>query len=221
MFNFLNAMGSTLPDATYTSSDSMTFLAFLAVYFLIFGLIYGFLLVYFVLKAFAVFKMSKTLNLPIPWLGFIPYVLPFAYGRIAEQYNKNIFKKPIKFSVVLTVLQFAPSIALTVIFPFYFLILFLGIILTAVLGNLILGFIFIVLAYLFFLSAMFAVTIFVNLFNCLACWNVLCIFAGEKHVLYFILTLALGIEPIMLFILRNKQPQNLKKTEVAEVVVEN
>ena len=64
-----------------------------------------------------------------------------------------------------------------------------------------------------------ASTFVVNFFNYLACWNVFAIFGGEKNVLYFILSITLGIEPFILFALRNKEPQNLK--EEIELVEEN
>lgn len=204
---------------TASTDEIMPFFV-LILYIVIFGTMLSFLFICWIFKAIAVFKMSKKLNLNIPWIGFIPYCLPFAYGRIAEQYNKNHFKKPIKFSILLLILQFVPSVLMI---GFYIVFFAVGII-AALLNLQILVIVFMLILYFAMLFVFIASTFAVNLFTYLACWNIFAIFGGEKNVLYFIFSLTLGIEPFLLFALRNKEPQNLKEEitpEILEVSEEN
>ena len=126
MFNILSAM----PASSATMSDEAAMIFVIVLYIAIFGFIFGFMFLFWIFKAISVFKMSKKLNLNLPWIGFVPYALPFAYGRIAEMYNKNHFKKPIKFSILLLILQFVPGIAITA-----FYIVFIGVGVIAALLN--------------------------------------------------------------------------------------
>ena len=120
MFNF------KLPEYLLNPSaeDIMPFFVII-LYVAIFGTMFAFLFVVWLFKAISVFKMSKKLNLQMPWIGFIPYALPFAYGRLAEQYNGKILKKPIKFSILLLVLQFVPGLLITVFYVLFFVVIIL------------------------------------------------------------------------------------------------
>jgi len=211
MFNF------KLPEYLLNPSaeDIMPFFVII-LYVAIFGTMFAFLFVVWLFKAISVFKMSKKLNLQMPWIGFIPYALPFAYGRLAEQYNGKILKKPIKFSILLLVLQFVPGLLITVFYVLFFVV----IIFVALIESEIFLFISVLVWYFAMLIIMFASTFAINFFNYLACWNVFAIFGGEKNILYFILSVTLGIEPFLLFALRNKEPQNLKEEFVVPEIVE-
>ena len=220
MLNLLTTMAETAPSM----SEDTTILIFLVVYGVVFGGLFAVLFVYWLFKAIAIFKMSKKLNLNMPWIGFVPYCLPFAYGRLAEQYNGKVLKKPIKFSILLLILQFVPGVA---VMAFYIVFIFLGVV-SALLNAEVLMIIGFLICYFVMLFITIVATFVVNFFNYLACWNVFGIFAGDRNVLYFILSLTLGIEPFLLFALRNKEPQNLKEEfvivpaiEEAEVVEEN
>ncbi len=205
---------STMFDTTESMAENMTALGVLAVYLFIFGSALLYLFVLWIFKAIAVFKMSKTLNLSLPWIVFVPYALPFAYGRIAEHYNKNFFKKPIKFSILLLILQFLPDIVATIL-----VILFIPIFVVSALINseaiMIIGFLF---AYFVMFVVLIVITLAINFFNILACWNVFGIFGGEKSIILFLISVTLGIEPFILFALRNKEPQNLKEKIIPETV---
>ncbi|MBO5359111.1 MAG: hypothetical protein J6A78_07315 [Clostridia bacterium] len=209
MFNF------KLPEYLLNPSaeDIMPFFVII-LYVAIFGTMFAFLFVVWLFKAISVFKMSKKLNLQMPWIGFIPYALPFAYGRLAEQYNGKILKKPIKFSILLLVLQFVPGLLITVFYVLFFVV----IIFVALIESEILLFVSVLVWYFAMLIIMFASTFAINFFNYLACWNVFAIFGGEKNILYFILSVTLGIEPFLLFALRNKEPQNLKEEFIPQAV---
>ncbi len=218
MFNFLSAMA----DSSATMSDEATVIVVLIIYALFFGFLFGLLFLFWIFKAIALFKMSKKLNLSAPWISFVPYCLPFAYGRIAEMYNKNHFKKPIKYSILLLILQFVPSIVVFILYFFLFAVIFAATALMNVPGMEVLAVILILLFYLIFFVTVLTLGFLVNFFNCLACWNVFAIFGGEKNVLLFILSITVGIEPFVLFALRNKEPQNLKEEFiVSEIVEEN
>ena len=175
---------------------------------------------YWLFKAIAIFKMSKKLNLSIPWLSFVPYCLPFAYGRIAEMYNKNHFKKPVKYSILLLILQFVPGILIFPLYLFLFAIVFVAMALMSIPGMEVIALILILLLYFIFFAVMMAIAFVVNLFTYLACWNVFAIFGGEKSVLLFIVSITIGIEPFVLFALRNKEPQNLKEEFIVSEAVE-
>lgn len=219
MFNILSAMPSEV-----TMSDDMAMIFAIVLYIAIFGGMFAFLFLLWLFKAISVFKMSKKLNLNIPWIGFVPYCLPFAYGRIAEMYNKNHFKKTIKFSILLLILQFVPGVVFGAFYAVLILVSFASIAIYAAIGIEMLAIIPIIIVYFIMFFIMMASTFVVNFFNYLACWNVFAIFGGEKNVLYFILSMTLGIEPFILFTLRNKEPQNLKEEiipEPTEVIIEN
>lgn len=211
MLNILSAMPSDV-----TMSDDMAMIFAIVIYIAIFGGMFGFLFLLWLFKAISVFKMSKKLNLNMPWIGFVPYCLPFAYGRIAEMYNKNHFKKPVKFSILLLILQFVPGIAIT---AFYIVFIGIGVIAALLNSEVILIIAFLICYFVMFFILMAAIFV-VNLFTYLACWNVFAIFGGEKNVLYFIISVTLGIEPFLLFTLRNKEPQNLREEFVVPEVVE-
>ncbi len=213
MLNILSVM----PDAALRPSmDEIMPIFVIILYVVIFGAMFGYLFILWLFKAISVFKMSKKLNLNMPWISFIPYCLPFAYGRLAEQYNGKVLKKPIKFSILLLILQFVPGVVITVFYALFFTVA----IVAALLESEVMLLISVLIWYFAMLLVMLASTFIVNLFNYLACWNIFGIFGGDRNVLYFILSLTLGIEPFLLFALRNKEPQNLKEEMVIPEVVE-
>ena len=216
MLNLLTTMAETAPSM----SEDVSFLILLVVYGVVFGGLFAVLFVYWLFKAIAIFKMSKKLNLNMPWLSFVPYCLPFAYGRIAEMYNKNHFKKPIKYSILLLILQFVPGILIFPLYFFLFAIVFAAAALMSIPGMEVIALILILLFYFIFFAVMMAIAFVVNLFTYLACWNVFAIFGGEKNVLLFIASITIGIEPFVLFALRNKEPQNLREEFVVPEIVE-
>ena len=216
MLNLLTTMAETVPSM----SEDVSFLILLVVYCVVFGGLFAVLFVYWLFKSIAIFKMSKKLNLNMPWLSFVPYCLPFAYGRIAEMYNKNHFKKPVKYSILLLILQFVPGILVFILYFFLFAIVFAAAALMSIPGMEVIAVILILLFYFIFFAVMMAIAFVVNLFTYLACWNVLSIFGGEKNVLLFIASVTIGIEPFVLFALRNKEPQNLREEFVVPEIVE-
>ena len=216
MLNLLTTMAETTPSMP----EDVSFLILLVVYVVVFGGLFAVLFVYWLFKAIAIFKMSKKLNLNMPWISFVPYCLPFAYGRIAEMYNKNHFKKPIKYSILLLILQFLPGILIFPLYLFLFAIVFAAAALINIPGMEVIAVILILLFYFIFFAVMMAIAFVVNLFTYLACWNVCAIFGGEKNVLLFIASITIGIEPFVLFALRNKEPQNLREEFVVPEIVE-
>ena len=216
MLNLLTTMAETAPSM----SEDVSFLILLVVYVVVFGGLFAVLFVFWLFKAIAIFKMSKKLNINMPWLSFVPYCLPFAYGRIAEMYNKDHFKKPIKYSILLLILQFVPGILVFILYFFLFAIVFAAAALMSIPGMEVIALILILLFYFIFFAVMMAIAFVVNLFTYLACWNVFAIFGGEKNVLLFIASITIGIEPFVLFALRNKEPQNLREEFVVPEIVE-
>ena len=214
-----------MPEYLLTAStDEIMPFFVIILYIVIFGAMFGYLFILWLFKAISVFKLSKKLNLNMPWIGFVPYCLPFAYGRLAEQYDGKVLKKPVKFSILLLILQFVPGVVITAFYITFFVVALIA----ALMESEILLLISVLIWYFIMLLVTMASTFVVNFFNYLASWNIFGIFGGEKNVLYFILSMTLGIEPFILFTLRNKQPQNLKEEfvivpaiEEAEVVEEN
>ena len=212
---------STMPEYLIRPSvDEIMPFFVIILYIVIFGAMFGYLFILWLFKAISVFKLSKKLNLNMPWIGFVPYCLPFAYGRLAEQYNGKVLKKPIKFSILLLILQFVPGVVITVFYITFFVVALIA----ALMESEILLLISVLIWYFIMLLVTMASTFVVNFFNYLAGWNIFGIFAGDRNVLYFILSLTLGIEPFILFALRNKEPQNLKEEILSEptvTIVEN
>ena len=62
-------------------------------------------IVFWVFGAAGVYKLSKFDNIKNPKLSFIPFLYPFALGRIAEKQNKKDNAKPTKYSIWLVLLS--------------------------------------------------------------------------------------------------------------------
>ncbi|MBQ2266018.1 MAG: hypothetical protein II342_01325, partial [Clostridia bacterium] len=124
------------------------------------------------------------------------------------------------YSILLLILQFVPGILVFILYFFLFAIVFAAAALMSIPGMEVIALILILLFYFIFFAVMMAIAFVVNLFTYLACWNVFAIFGGEKNVLLFIASITIGIEPFVLFALRNKEPQNLREEFVVPEIVE-
>ncbi len=159
----------------------------------------------YLLRAFGVYKMSKTLSYSRPWLAFIPIANTFALGRLAE--TKNGSAKPYKYSLILLWLGIGNAI---------FSLINVGVAtatLFAVLENPGLTptgseAFYSVVGGAFGSLIVSALSITYMVFYYIALYKVYKLFAPDYSTVLLVVSILFGVaEPIILFCLRNKQPR--------------
>lgn len=185
---------------------------FLTIYSLIgfFTSIIG--LVLFVIKGFAIFDMSKKLNLKKNYLGFIPVVSVFAFGRIAEKYRKKDGSKSAKFSVILlifNILQYLLAIVFIAV-TIYAVIEIYGFAENAIIKDVSMelymfsSLIPVIICYFI----LFAVSVAYTVLTYVSFWRICEFFNKRNATLYTFLSVIFPfLMPIFLFIIRKNEPQ--------------
>ena len=168
-------------------------------------------IVLYILRAVGIYKMSKTAGLEYPWLSFIPVASSYTLGRLAEKYRKSPTEKPFKYSILLLVMHIIEKIVATV---FFVLFCFISVetvrtVISVAMydgeidPNTVLALIpfFVLSIAVIFTELAFAVIKYIAL------WRVYSLFDGRNAVLYTVLSVLFGfLEPVFIFVLRNKQP---------------
>ena len=191
------------------------FSAFLGVFGAVYGIVAIFSsvigLVMYLLKAFGIYNMSKSLGINNAWFSFIPLVNTYTFGKVAESYKLKSGKKSAKFGfwlLVLNILQVIAVIALIVTL----ILLVAGIASVedgmiedsaALRAEIISAIIPFVVAY--FLTLAIAITLTVVRY--VALWRIYDVFSKNNATLFIILSILFSfLEPIFLFIIRNNPP---------------
>ena len=193
--------------------DSLEFLGgLLAIYVGLLGLggIIG--LALYILNGIGIMKMSQSLNLRNGWLAFIPFVNIFAFGRVGEQYIKKDNKKSAKFSIWLLVLYILLSI-LVIVLSVFLIIFILQLIVfaedaiandTSMTMDMFKGAIPVIICTFIILAV--EITYIILFGICL--WRTFSMFNPQNSTLFLVLCIFFPIMvPILLFILRNKEPK--------------
>lgn len=202
----------------------------LGAFFLLYGVAFGVSvlgsLALYLLQAFGLFEMSKTLSLKHPWLSFIPFASTFALGRIAENYEKQNGKKSAKLGVILLVLKILLvalllGFLIALVIAVVFLMIELGKVQNIAPSAEILS-PFIASAILYILAL--GVGIAYNVLYFVSLWRIFSIFQNANATLFTVLSIFFSfLSPIFIFILRKKAPKltfiqraGLEPTEVVE-----
>ncbi len=159
----------------------------------------------YILNGIGLMKMARSCGLPHPWLGFIPYANLYLMGQLAEQ-NPAPGKKSwpwrhialvgqiviVAISLALVgwmVVDMFSTIATGAEFSEYDLLALYGSMFGAMLP-------------LSLLSTAYSIVLYIIY------WKIYSLFAPDLAVIFLVLTILLGITPILIFILRNRTPVN-------------
>ncbi|MBQ1988803.1 MAG: hypothetical protein II234_02715, partial [Clostridia bacterium] len=158
----------------------------------------------YILGAFAIFKLSKKVELKAPFISFIPFLQSFALGRIAEKYIKKDGSNSARFSILLFIFSAFYSI-------FNVIVNIEDAIAndTKVTIDMFTSFIFVIA--LFFVLLVCAICY--KIFFAIAIWRVFAIFDYKMATVYTIISVLFStISPIFLFVIRNNTPEFDSKT---------
>ncbi len=91
-------------DTLYEYLDALGIDINIGLFLGIIGIVVLARIVFWIFGAVGVYKLSKMENIKNPKLAFIPFLYPFALGRIAEKQNNKNGSKPSKYSIWLVLL---------------------------------------------------------------------------------------------------------------------
>ena len=163
----------------------------------------------YLLQAFAIFRMAKNMEYNNPWLAFIPFANVYMFGKIAETYIKSDGRPSAKFSKILLALQIILMIILVLLVILILIFLFIEATGTYFINPEIetLAASAMVLPVILAIFAMLGIAIAYAIINYVALWRIFALYNYKNATLFLVLTLFVGIlTPILLFVLRNKQP---------------
>ena len=165
----------------------------------------------YILRALGVYKMSKTAGISSPWVAFVPIANSYTFGKLAEKYRRKDGKKSEKFSVLLLIFDILTLIACVC------LIVFTVISLATIFSNAKIAYdngtdmtlsqfsslIPVIVFYVVTLLSAFVYTVL----HYVAFWRIVASFDNSNATLYTVLSVFFSfLDPIFLFIIRNKQP---------------
>lgn len=175
---------------------------FLVVFYLA---MFAFSITLYVLNGIGLMKMAKSCGLRHPWMGFVPFASTYLIGQLAEQ-NPAQGKKSWPWRHIALIGEIV-IVALGVALCIFMLGDMFGVIaaggeyseydLLSLYGSMI-G----IMAPLSLLSTAYSIVIYIIY------WKIYSLFAPNLAVIFLVLTILFNITPILIFILRNRQPVN-------------
>lgn len=171
-----------------------------------------FSLILFILKAFALFKMSKTMNLKNAWLSFVPILSVIEFGRVSQKYVKKDGSNSAKFAVALPILYLLQT-AFLVGFVYTFgnsiyeivnsvaqVMVEESTLTKGIFSSLI--YVLILFLVLFGIAFAYQITYYVAL------WRIYAIFNERNAALFTIFSIFFSfLIPVFLFVIKNKKPK--------------
>lgn len=162
-------------------------------------------LVLYIIKALGIFKMAQRVGLNNGWLAFIPIAKNYIFGKVAEKYIRKDRRRPAKLGIILTVLDFLMLACVVfliyVCFGYIIFFIFTDIVLPKPGVAVIL-----IISIISFLFCGLAIAYTIVRF--IALWRIYAIFNYENASMFTVLTYFFGfLEPILIFISRNKEPK--------------
>lgn len=143
----------------------------------------------YLLQAFGLYRMAQNLGLPSPWMAFVPVASSYLMGLIAEK--DSMGKRTLKYSWILLISQII-SFAFSGIYY-----LFTTIFLT--LDN--------IGAFVIIIGLSAIISIASAVFYYIALYRIYKLYDSDNAPLFIILSIFFSISmPVLLFILRNRQP---------------
>lgn len=165
----------------------------------------------YILRALGVYRMAKTAEISNPWMAFVPIGNSYTFGKLAEKYRRKDGKKSEKFSVLLLVFDILTLIVCVC------LIIFTVISLVTILSNAQIAydngadmtlsqFSSLIPVIVFYVVTMLCAVVY-NVLHYVAFWRIVASFDNSNATLFTVLSVFFSfLDPIFLFILRNKEP---------------
>ncbi len=169
----------------------------------------------YLLSAIGLYKMGKNLGLSNPWISFIPVANIYAFGRIAERYIKADGSRSARWSKILLILY----IILIVLAFILVLVVVIGLIAEMVSHPNVNAYFeserfaatalfSVVIPMLLLTFAILGVSIAYLVVKYIALWRLYALYDMETATLFLVLSIIFSfLEPIFIFILRNRQPR--------------
>lgn len=143
----------------------------------------------YLLQAFGLYRMAQNLGLPSPWMAFVPIASSYLLGLVAERDSEG--RRTLKYSLILLITQIA-----TAVFSGGYFLALLAFRLSGNWGIF-------VMFYLIYGSLSIASSVFYYI----ALYRVYKLYDPDNAPIFIILSIFFSISvPILLFILRNRQP---------------
>ena len=162
----------------------------------------------YVFQGIGLSKMLKKVGYAKPWHAWVPFANVYALGSRAEMYDDG--KAPTNYGRTLLRLNIALSILSVALFSFE-----LPMFAVAAMAESPALMIFTMLAYFGLLVALIVMAIIQSIKLYITYWRVFRIFHPEFSVLYLMLSIFVSsyVPSVVFFILRNREPQNLRAPE--------
>lgn len=162
-------------------------------------------LVLYIIKALGIFKMAQRVGLNNGWLAFIPIAKNYIFGKVAEKYIRKDRRRPAKLGVILAVLNLLIFVCGIALFSALFGVIAFFIEAETVQAELELS-LMLIISFTGFLFCVLAIAYTIVRF--IALWRIYAIFNYENASMFTVLTYFFGfLEPILIFISRNKEPK--------------
>lgn len=183
-------------------------ISLIVIYVAVIGII---CLALYILRALGIYNMAKNAGLSNPWVAFVPIANSYTFGKLAEKYRRKDGKESEKFSVLLLIFDILTLIACVC------LIVFTVISLVAILSNAQIAydsgtdmtlsqFSSLIPVIVFYVVTMLCAVVYTVL-HYVAFWRIVAAYDYSNATLYTVLSVFFSfLDPIFLFILRNKQP---------------
>lgn len=143
----------------------------------------------YIFSAFGLYRMAQNLGLPSPWMAFVPVASSYLLGLIAEK--DSMGKRTLKYSWILLITQIVSFFFST---GYYFALLAFRLT-----GSFL-------MAVMFFL-AYGMLSIVACIFYYIALYRVYKLYDPDNAPIFIILSILFSISvPILMFVLRNRQP---------------
>lgn len=165
----------------------------------------------YIIRALGIYKMSVSAGIANPWTAFVPVVNSYIFGRLAERYKRKDGKKSEKFGLLLLIFEILTVITAVCLFIFTVLMLI------SVLSNAKLAydngtdmslsqFSSLIPVVIFYVLTMLSVVLR-TVFHYIALWRIVAVYDYSNATLFTVLSVFFSfLDPIFIFIIRNKEP---------------
>ncbi len=168
-------------------------------------------LVMYLLRAIGIYQMAKNSGISTPWVSFIPVANSFLFGKLAEKYRKKDGSPSAKFSILLLVFNILTLISgiMLLVFSLLSTVAILRFANTAVQSGteMTIDMFSSLIPVIIFYVILMGVALSYMILHYVALWRIFSSFDYKNATLYTVLSVFFSfLDPIFLFILRNKPP---------------
>lgn len=165
----------------------------------------------YILRALGIYNMAKNAGLSNPWVAFVPIANSYTFGKLAEKYRRKDGKQSEKFSVLLLIFDILTLIACVCLIIFSIssvLIILSNAKIAYDIGTdmTLSQFSSLIPVIVFYVVTLLCAVVYTVL-HYVAYWRIVAAYDYSNATLYTVLSVFFSfLDPIFLFILRNKQP---------------